>query len=323
MKTPAAQRAGVLIRRCGRASAVLFEMRAQRIDRRKLHRALRQFGFDRTVGIKRVGHAVDHAGFQNRRAAFGRGLGGLGRRSAAAFALADAGGGGMSGLASRLATRGRLPGVDRDPAKPDRTRPSPSAVRALDVRRGASACGVAPASAPRGRGSRSTAPRLGDQTFGSRVGSARRHRLTLRRARRQRRFVRHLDHRCVSAGAGSGIAGGSGRRASAWRAANRAGPAPRWRWNGRGSRNRGSGPGAGGSGMAQLRTRRLRHRGSGMQVAGSDRIGSGLGMSGGLGGGGIRVGTGGAARRASSARSAAPWLRPNSAARPRATAGAH
>ncbi len=38
-------------------------MIAQLFDRTEAHHALRQFGFDRAVGVKRIGHAIDNAGF--------------------------------------------------------------------------------------------------------------------------------------------------------------------------------------------------------------------------------------------------------------------
>ena len=42
-------------------------MGAQSINRREAHRALRQLGVDRTVGIKRISHSVDHTGPQHGR----------------------------------------------------------------------------------------------------------------------------------------------------------------------------------------------------------------------------------------------------------------
>jgi len=44
-----------------RALRTVVEMRAQFVDRGKPHHAFRHLRLDRTVGIKRVGHAVDHA----------------------------------------------------------------------------------------------------------------------------------------------------------------------------------------------------------------------------------------------------------------------
>src|SRR5262249_35544011 len=44
---------------------VAFDMRAQFCNRAELHRSVRQLGLDRSVSIKRVGHAIDHAGFEN------------------------------------------------------------------------------------------------------------------------------------------------------------------------------------------------------------------------------------------------------------------
>src|SRR5262245_55888938 len=44
---------------------VAFDMRAQLRNRAELHRSVRQLGLDRPVSVKRVGHAIDHAGFEN------------------------------------------------------------------------------------------------------------------------------------------------------------------------------------------------------------------------------------------------------------------
>ena len=51
-------------------------MGAQFTDRPELHRAVRQLGFDRTVGVERVRHAIDHAGFEDRAGRFDCGWGG-------------------------------------------------------------------------------------------------------------------------------------------------------------------------------------------------------------------------------------------------------
>src|SRR4051812_32010213 len=50
----------------GAASALLFKMCTERIDRCELHHALRQLSFDRAVRIERVGHAIDDAGLEDR-----------------------------------------------------------------------------------------------------------------------------------------------------------------------------------------------------------------------------------------------------------------
>ncbi len=87
-------------------SALLFQMRAQRIDRSKFHRARRQFSLDRAVGIERVGHAVDHAGLQDRWPPLGGGLRGecSARRSLGRLSRGRAGigGSGISRAGSRL-----------------------------------------------------------------------------------------------------------------------------------------------------------------------------------------------------------------------------
>src|SRR5262245_56341312 len=44
---------------------VAFDMRAQLCNRAELHRSVRQLGLDRSVSVKRVCHAIDHAGFEN------------------------------------------------------------------------------------------------------------------------------------------------------------------------------------------------------------------------------------------------------------------
>src|SRR5262245_40442057 len=44
---------------------VAFNMRAQLCNRAELHRSVRQLGLDRSVSVKRVGHAIAHAGFEN------------------------------------------------------------------------------------------------------------------------------------------------------------------------------------------------------------------------------------------------------------------
>ena len=63
------------------ASALVFEMGAQRIDGGKLYSAARQLRFDRSIGVERVWHAVDHPRFQDRRTA-SMGLGREVRRGA-------------------------------------------------------------------------------------------------------------------------------------------------------------------------------------------------------------------------------------------------
>ena len=47
-------------------SGVAAEIVPQLVERAEPQRALRQFGLDRSVGIERVGHAVDDPGFQDR-----------------------------------------------------------------------------------------------------------------------------------------------------------------------------------------------------------------------------------------------------------------
>src|SRR5690348_17608441 len=79
----------VFYRPFGRSRA-LVEMGAQVVDRGKTHHAFRHLRFDGTVGIKRIGHAVDDATLQHRHArrrlfgarrrALGRGRIWLGRR---------------------------------------------------------------------------------------------------------------------------------------------------------------------------------------------------------------------------------------------------
>src|SRR5215475_13852116 len=44
---------------------VAFDMRAQLCNRAELHRSVRQLGLDRSVSVKRIGHAIDDAGFEN------------------------------------------------------------------------------------------------------------------------------------------------------------------------------------------------------------------------------------------------------------------
>src|SRR5262249_56173321 len=44
---------------------VAFDMRAQFGDRAELDRSVRQLGLDRSIRIKRIGHAVDDPGLEN------------------------------------------------------------------------------------------------------------------------------------------------------------------------------------------------------------------------------------------------------------------
>ena len=162
------------------ASALLFEVRAQRVDRGELHHALRQLRFDRAVGIERVGHAVDHAGLEDRGSPLG---GGLRRISGIRFSVAGRVSRGRAGIGgSGISSAGSRFGLDawarlgdrvarsaarrRDPATPDRTSPFPSAARPA-AWRAASAVRTRGAS----RGSSEPASRFGDQTFGSSAGS--------------------------------------------------------------------------------------------------------------------------------------------------------
>src|SRR3954471_10894255 len=46
-------------------SRPLVEMHAQFVDRGEAHQAFRHLGLDRTVGKKRIGHAVDNTRFQH------------------------------------------------------------------------------------------------------------------------------------------------------------------------------------------------------------------------------------------------------------------
>jgi hypothetical protein len=47
-------------------SGALVKVRAKFADRSKPHHALGHLRLDRTVGIQRIGHSVDHAGFEDR-----------------------------------------------------------------------------------------------------------------------------------------------------------------------------------------------------------------------------------------------------------------
>src|SRR3979490_2831267 len=58
------QRSGDLASRCD--SRVAFDVRAQLGDRAEPHRSMRKLGLDRSVGVKRVGHALDDPGLQDR-----------------------------------------------------------------------------------------------------------------------------------------------------------------------------------------------------------------------------------------------------------------
>ena len=53
----------------GRSLGIALDMRAQLGNRAEPDGAMRQLGFDRAIRIKRVGHAVDDPGFQDRGAA--------------------------------------------------------------------------------------------------------------------------------------------------------------------------------------------------------------------------------------------------------------
>src|SRR5215469_10126737 len=48
-----------------RRSGIVLDMRPQLGDRAEAHRPLRQLRLDRSVGVERIGHAVDHAGFED------------------------------------------------------------------------------------------------------------------------------------------------------------------------------------------------------------------------------------------------------------------
>src|SRR4051812_19579334 len=54
---------GVTLR--GERSGTLVEMRAQFVNGGEAHHALGHLRLDRTVGIQRIGHSIDHAGFEH------------------------------------------------------------------------------------------------------------------------------------------------------------------------------------------------------------------------------------------------------------------
>src|SRR6476469_9185355 len=49
----------------GRRLRVAFDVRPQLGDRAELDRSVRQLGLDRSIGVKRIGHAVDDSRFEN------------------------------------------------------------------------------------------------------------------------------------------------------------------------------------------------------------------------------------------------------------------
>ena len=233
-----------LERRDAGLSALLLEVRAQRIDGGELHHALRQLGFDRAVGIERVGHAVDDAGFQDRRPPLGGGLRRVsGMRLSAAGLVsrgrAGIGGSGISSAGSRLVSTLGSPRSGRGAAvRPHQIEPL-LFLRRLDLRRGARHRLFGPRRQP----GLSANQRRGSATRPSARAQARprrRHRRPLRRARRQRRFVSQFDHRRLGHGRRRRQAGDA-VSSQAWisRATNPAGRAPaRWRSRGNAARAR-------------------------------------------------------------------------------------
>ena len=176
MKTPAFAEPACLFESARCASALLLEVRAERVDRRELHHALRQLSLDRAVGIKRVGHAVDDAGLEDRRPPLGRWLAQnfghpLSLAGRVSRGRAGIGGSGISSAGSRLvSTLGSPVDARRGAPRSGHTRSNLSfSLRRLDLRRGARHRLFGPrrrAAAP------AAASRLGDQTFGSSAGSA-------------------------------------------------------------------------------------------------------------------------------------------------------
>jgi hypothetical protein len=52
--------------RRGRTSGIVLDMRAQFRDRAEAHGPVRKLGLDGTIGIERIGHAIDNARLEDR-----------------------------------------------------------------------------------------------------------------------------------------------------------------------------------------------------------------------------------------------------------------